>query len=177
MGLRVPEKIVAIAIYGSSCTGKSVIAKELSDRLNAPLRQCGKIIGTELQKIGMTVSDPEAIPIHEQVDEETRSAAKNTRRLMIIEGRFLDIVLRGVPGILFVELICNHEVRSDRMQTRDSVGDFIAVRDVNDANLVQSVYTGSHRGGTEDLRIDTTSMAVEDIVTAIVSEYRDRAEI
>ena len=48
-----PENLI-IAIFGSSCTGKTTVAQLLANELNADLRICGEIVRNESKRLNIS---------------------------------------------------------------------------------------------------------------------------
>lgn len=158
-----------IAIFGKSCVGKSVVAKELATALNLPVRHCGDIVKVRALELEVDVT---VLPLaeHQAIDQETRELAEKSTKDIIIEGNFLDAVLDGVPEVLFVHLTCEDSARAQRFIQRSngqaSEQDFY-LRDSSDASHRERFYKPPSVPRRE-LTIDTTDITIDDIVRKIV---------
>jgi cytidylate kinase len=106
-----------VALYGSSCTGKTATARALAAGLALPLRLCGEAVrgrASDLSVSWLELPDEQ----HRAVDDETRSWCRRMRHC-IVEGRFLDRVLLPLgDDALLVCLTASDEVRRIRMAER-----------------------------------------------------------
>lgn len=157
-----------IAIFGKTCVGKSAVAKALARSLNWPIRHCGETIKARARELNILANELPASE-HKAIDGETRLLVETMTRDIIIEGNFLDAVLKGVPRVLFVRLTCEDSVRKrrflDRSENRASDSDF-ALRDSSDATHRETLYAAP--GELEHvLTIDTTGIHVDDVVAEI----------
>ncbi|ADO00762.1 cytidylate kinase-related protein [Citrifermentans bemidjiense Bem] len=106
-----------ISFFGSSCTGKSTLARPLAKYLGLPLRSCGEEIKQRAKAIGSSIDD---MPISEHllIDEETIKWASDNC-CCIIEGRYLNYVLSSHKhGIILVQLTASATARRNRMALR-----------------------------------------------------------
>lgn len=126
-----PVRLV-LAIWGASGVGKSVVSASLAARLAWPLRNCSKPVREAALALGVRTS---ALPIEEhlRVDEATREWVQGSSENVILEGRYLDVVLSPLlTPILGVELRCASSVREQRLQAR-SPSTTVEVADAEDA--------------------------------------------
>ena len=151
-----------VAIYGRSCSGKTILSNSLSEQLSIAVRHCGEAVKELAARAGVSPGElnPED---HLNIDEETRQAAAVNVNL-IIEGCFLDKVLAESQSIL-VELRCETEVRNSRYQERNSSMQFEA-REKSDVELKARLY-GDAPGRPPDLTVDTTHLKTEETVTEV----------
>lgn len=106
-----------IAIFGGSCTGKTVIATELAQQTNLPLRNCGQEIKSLAKQKGVSLNNL-PMEIHQYVDRETIEFSLRTLDC-IVEGRYLNFVLSDFPLPIFsVELITDQDKRLERFAKR-----------------------------------------------------------
>jgi cytidylate kinase len=151
-----------LAIYGKSCSGKTILSKNLMEQLSIDVRHCGEIVKALAAQRG--ISPEELTPEdHLSIDEETRRKAE-TQKNLIIEGCFLDNVLVGCESVL-IELRCSNEVRSSRYQLRKS-STLFETRDKNDLELKSLLY-GDAPGRSPDFTVDTTKLKTEETVMEV----------
>src|SRR6266496_1264569 len=101
-----------IAIYGPSCSGKTRLSRELSQKLKLRVRHCGKVVEARAVELGVNVDDLPLVE-HQLIDADTRRCAAVDEGL-IIEGRYLDAVLGENQDVTFVRLLCDNSVRERR---------------------------------------------------------------
>jgi cytidylate kinase len=159
-----------IAIYGRSCVGKSVVAEELSKALQLRIRHCGEAIKDRAKELGVDAAD---LPVdeHKVIDEQTRLLAKVCTDGMVIEGGFLDAVLKNIPNILLIHLTCEDGTRERRFIGRpngQASAHDLHLRDASDIALRELLYKTSGSGNTL-LTIDTTNLEVDEVVQVIIS--------
>jgi energy-coupling factor transporter ATP-binding protein EcfA2 len=105
-----------IALYGPSASGKTSIATALKKLLpNAHIRHCGRIAKEAMRRNQARTSIEQ---VYQLVDSETRQLAANCQDLMIVEGRYLDNVLDGLPNVYFIKLIILEEERERRLSSK-----------------------------------------------------------
>jgi len=112
---------LVIGIYGKSCVGKTSVAKVLSRRLGVSVRHCGELVKERAKKLGIdfqNLPDQE----HERLDKETRTIAEDCKGILIIEGRYLDRVLKDLPNSLLFHLECSDKERQRRLEKRKKIG-------------------------------------------------------
>ncbi len=107
---------LVIGLYGESCAGKTSVAKRVARRLKIKIRHCGEIVKARAKQLGVEVED---LPKeeHRRIDQETRKLVKSADRL-IIEGRFLNQVLKGLPNVILIKLTCDRTERLRREAER-----------------------------------------------------------
>lgn len=95
-----------IAIFGSSSTGKTTLARALADRTGRDARYCGDIVQAAANGLQLSLN---ALPAeeHARIDAETL-AWSASHDVGIVEGRFLDQVLSPLA-----KMICLMEIRAD----------------------------------------------------------------
>jgi cytidylate kinase len=169
--MRLPETLT-VALFGRSAVGKSVIATALARRYGVPVRQCGEIAKQRARDLGCGIAAL-ASEIHDEIDNETRRVASTPRSSwMLIEGRYLDLVLGGVQGVFLIELTCSELVRA----VRKGVGDqAIVEEDESDfAFRTRLLDRFDHR--VPELSLDTsivTEGVVEDTIVRRLCETID----
>jgi cytidylate kinase len=166
--LRLSKKFVTIAIFGKSCTGKSTVADELGKLLRIQVRHCGEILKSRALLMRTPVSGL-SLEVHKSIDAETRAWATEPA-LKIVEGIFLDEVLRGLNEVLFVRLVCDTEVRGERLQLRRGASSSIQTRDEEDEELRRKLYPESTPplAITDNLNINTDKEPPATIVRMII---------
>jgi len=91
--MRVPQDMI-VALFGSSCTGKTTLGRHLSEVLAVPFRSCGEAVKDRARMLG--------IPFQELSYHEHRVGDNATREWVgknspcVVEGRYLDRVLAQV---------------------------------------------------------------------------------
>ena len=159
-----------VAIYGKSCSGKTILSNNLSKELSIPVRHCGDAVRRTAAERGIS---PEALlpQDHLNIDDESRRALQNHENL-IIEGCFLDNVLIGSDAIM-IQLQCNSEIRNARFQERNSGMTFEA-REKGDLELKTLLY-GDVPGRIADFTVDTTNLKTEETVMEVGKWLQGRA--
>jgi cytidylate kinase len=169
-----------IALFGSSCVGKSEVAAKLAIRLSLPVRHCGELVKDKAKQLGIPASALGAGE-HQGIDNETRSIAEKSENDMIIEGSFLDIVLVGVPRVTLVELTCQDEERRRRHAGRVPEGSLsFQLRDEADRKLRGELQRTGERTDTqpqlsERVSIDTTMLTSDEVVSLILKLLAKRS--
>lgn len=150
-----------IAIAGDSCSGKTTVASMLGSRLELPVRHCGRRVAEEAadQESGLPVGR------HLEIDRETQQVVSAADDGIIVEGCFLEFVLRDIPGVFLVALECDEGERSRRAVQK---GDDLETRDRADRLLISSIYDDQGRR-LPDLRIDTTALRPTDVEATIIA--------
>jgi cytidylate kinase len=108
---------VVIGLVGKSGVGKTVVAEALARRLGVAVRHCGEVVKRRADELKVAFHE---LPKkeHYRIDAETIELARNATGLVIMEGRFLDVVLRGVPNVLLVHLTASREELLRRKEKR-----------------------------------------------------------
>jgi cytidylate kinase len=167
--LRFSKDFLVIAIFGKSCTGKSTVADALGEILGAHVRHCGEILRSRALEMGKPVSELSS-EVHRLIDAETRAwAADRSASLKVVEGILLE-ELRGLVDILFIRLVCDTTVREARFRSRRGVASSITVRDNEDEQLRDELYSGqiSSSPSANILEFDTTRRLAREIAKDIV---------
>src|SRR4051812_39977227 len=105
---------VTVALFGGSAVGKTVLADRLAKRFGLSVRHCGEIAKQTARQLGCRIGE---LPFdaHDAIDADTRRTAVARRNSsMLIEGRYLDLVLADTPHLLLIELTCTASVRAAR---------------------------------------------------------------
>jgi cytidylate kinase len=168
--LRFSKDFPVIAIFGKSCTGKSTVADALGEILGAYVRHCGEILRSRALEMGKPVSELSS-EVHRLIDAETRAwAADRSASLKVVEGILLE-ELRGLDGILFIRLVCDTTVREARFRSRRGVASSITVRDKEDEQLRDELYSrpNSSSPSANILEFDTTRRLARKIAEDIAS--------
>lgn len=114
-----------VALFGRSGCGKTSLAEIVSSELGIPVRHCGEEIWKAAAAAGVSFSElPDET--HRLVDRQSRVwCAAEGAGMRLIEGRFLDHVLAGLPDVAFVRLTASIEERARRLaeRVRSSSGD------------------------------------------------------
>jgi cytidylate kinase len=157
-----------VSIFGQSCVGKSTVAKLLSAELGLPLRSCGEEIKNAAKALGLdflSLTDED----HREVDRQTLSWALD-KCSCIVEGRFLDQVLYGLPVMPFsVCLAANADVRYERSSKRSNgsaEANELIKGDRVDSELRLRLY-GDKGVLNPSISIDTSNLTVAECVNQI----------
>lgn len=162
-----------IAIYGSSCVGKSVVANALAERLCVRVRHCGELIKDRAAAKGTSTGalSPED---HRDIDAHTRSLAQEEVSTFVIEGTYLNHVLAELDHIFLVHLTCESSERQLRLQKRSGTNAAdIALRDSADRSLSDALYDKTIPR-KPDFTLDTTSLQVGRVAEMIETCIRER---
>lgn len=132
----------SIAIFGLSGSGKSTVARLLAKELKIPLRECGDFVREVANKKKVAISDVSEDD-HRQIDQETCHWVSEMQGC-VVEGRFLDAVLRSIPDqVTVVRLDASADARASRLSKRSgrdvSAADVRAMDD-EDGNFRQKMY-------------------------------------
>ena len=106
---------------------------------------------------------------HWLVDAESRVVVSVTDRI-VIEGRFLNFVLAGVPDVWLIALTCDDEIRAERHRIGEEFGlerYNAKEHDRDDARLRRMLYNDIDRPMTPNRTIDTTDTPLEEVVRRI----------
>lgn len=114
------------ALYGGSGCGKTTLAKIAGRELAIPVRHCGEEFRDALDTANIEMSTAESL--HQRVDQQTRAWCAQTECDAVVDGRFLDQVLSGLPNVLLIEIRATDEVRARRLTERLD-------RPINDAEV------------------------------------------
>lgn len=157
---------LVIGICGKSAVGKSTVAKIIASRLEGSLRSCGEIVKNRMQLLG--VAELSAAE-HRLIDSETRELASSTMGVLIIEGRYLDEVLKDLPQVVLVEILCADEERAKRAQHRDqSNGEaLIRINDTESVKMRENHYEIHPSFPASRIVVDSSSLNVEETVSEI----------
>jgi cytidylate kinase len=158
-----------IALTGSSCVGKSAVARQVGEALNVQVRHCGEVIKTRAKKLGVELSSL-SLDEHKSIDAETQAFVLNSNDA-VVEGTFLGHVLCNMENVLIVRLTCKTAERERRYIKRSdnkSEASQLLIRDQADDALSQLLYKKSTQ--KEDFAtIDTTDLSIEDVVERIIT--------
>jgi cytidylate kinase len=175
MVMCIPKSQVVLAIYGSSCVGKSTLAAELGERWQIPVRHCGAVVKACATELGIA-QESLPIDIHKTIDSETRKLAKNTKGAFVVEGAYLDLVLNEVPGVRFVHLRCNNMIRETRFLRRagalSNTQSTLSQRDQDDKRLRRLLYQSVRRIEKPWLVVNTSKSTAAEMVDFVLSKFR-----
>lgn len=163
--------MIILAIYGQSSVGKSILATELGKRLGAEVRHCGEVLKEKAARLGIPL---QSIPIglHREVDAETQKLIHNYNKTLVIEGRYLDKVLKDIPRVRFIKLICNETTRKIRYlqsQSRSSVKSItLKQRDSENEHLKNKLYDDSPTTSEDWIILETTFSTPEELAETIL---------
>jgi len=162
-----------LCLYGSSCSGKTTVARALASKLNLPLRSCGDEIRRVARKLDITPADVTEDG-HRQIDRDTVAWA-HEHRPGVIEGRFLDAVFASAatPATL-VLLVASDESRLVRGRTKNTAfsSDDLGRSDAEDAKHRARIYN-LHEGVVPWHTVDTSDLPVDECVRQIVTMLKD----
>lgn len=166
-----------LAIFGSSGTGKTAVARQFASELGWTLRCCGEVV--RRKALDLAVS-PAALPVdaHVEIDSETRKAAAAVSPL-IVEGRFLDYVFlnESISELVLVRLDAFPETRLSRVQYRSGAyvsQDYVDCADKEDIDFVRAMYPDV-LPLTPDLSIQTDKLTVAGVVACLQNRIRNRS--
>jgi len=158
------------ALFGKTCVGKSEIANELAQELNVPVRHCGELVKDRADQLGVSKSNlPKAE--HLAIDDETRSLVAGCVGQLVVEGNFLDVVLREFQDVILVHLMCDDDERARRFAARSpNLSDALALRDEADDVLRRGFYGDPEESCDCPLHIDTTRLAPHAAALMIITD-------
>lgn len=161
------------AIFGPTCSGKTTAAQELALRLGRPLRSCGNVVREWATALGGTQSEV-SDTVHREIDAETRQWVEQNPN-GVVEGRFLDRVLDGIPEIVFVKLSADTPTRASRgvLRRSDYTPDDLSKSDRDD-NLFRDRMYGIGPSNCTFEFLDTTHLTVEKCIQKIERLVRSR---
>lgn len=160
-----------IAIFGSSCTGKTTLSRALCAMVHLPLRSCGDAIRNKAEEVGVSWHELSDVD-HQAVDAETLSwAIENTP--CVVEGRYLDYVLAGLASAtVWVELRASPDVRCGRLA--DRLGNrLLEVTDLEEIDAAQlkfrrRLYGGASPMGTS-IVLETSTSTIDESLERLMS--------
>lgn len=159
-------------MFGHSCTGKTTLARALSDRIGLPLRCCGELIKQRAAERGVSIPSLSQED-HGEIDQKTREWCLSGGG-RIVEGRFLDQVLAPVwssATSVLIEVSAASAARAqrwtDRIMSTQALSDVEAF-DADDLAFRVQAYDGVARV-PPDWIVDTTDRSVEACLEEIVN--------
>jgi cytidylate kinase len=168
-----------VALYGGTGCGKTTLARVAAGALDIPVRHCGNEIRDALEAAG---SDAvlSADRIHRSVDEQTQRWCGQINGDALVDGRFLDQVLSGLPNIVFIEVVATEEVRVRRLAERlgrQVDGAEIRAADEEDDLFRRRMYSGASRAAGARM-IDTSGGSARECgenLISLISQLRATA--
>jgi cytidylate kinase len=162
-----------ISIYGASAVGKTAIAECLATNLSLPLRSCGSEVRIAAKQLRVGLQNL-PLSVHREIDAKTVGWVLE-RDPCIVEGRFLDQVLFGIPRHVYsVKLMATEEVRLARSVSR--AGSAIEDNEVKRSDVSDQEFREKSYGLTErpppTLTIDTSKLTVVECVNQITTAIR-----
>jgi cytidylate kinase len=166
--MRLPEDLT-VALFGRSAVGKSTLSNALARRFGVPVRHCGDLAKQRAKDLGCPISDL-ASTEHDDIDSATRQVAVTPRESwMVVEGRYLDLVLSEVPSVFLIELTCDGLKRAAR---RGTDAQSVSLEDQADTEFrARLSRTRSARG--PELTLDTSDRTEHEVEEAIVRSLRE----
>lgn len=167
--MRLPEKILKVAIYGASATGKTSVAMELGKLIHATtIRNCGEIIKRRSKEINVPLSSLTAKE-HRNIDDETRQFVIDARDNIVVEGRYLNYVLNGIDGLTYIKLVCAPEERVARLRKDQYHSEGLIEKiDSEDFELISRLYdVSSPYQGRQEI-IDTTHLLADECAAKLL---------
>jgi cytidylate kinase len=161
---------MVIALYGDSCVGKTAVARRVGQLLGYEVRHCGELIKVRSAALGCT---GDALPTaeHCKLDDETRQIASAASVNIVVEGSFLNSVLRERTNVALIRLICSPRERRRRYLLRRGGGS-LESRDGKDLRIRRELY-GAQQNREPDLEIDTSAASAVDVAERIVAWVKD----
>jgi cytidylate kinase len=158
-----------IAIFGSSCTGKTSVARPLAEELGLAIRSCGEEIKKRAKALSISVGElPDEV--HSVIDNETVTWVSANEHC-IVEGRFLDYVLSSVnEEIVFIQLTTSDNERLTRMLKHRRPD--IPIEDLRQIDEIDQRFRERHYNNISKvepwLTIDTSNDTVAECVKQII---------
>lgn len=167
-----PQVNIVLAIYGLSCVGKSTLATEIGRKWTVPVRHCGDVLKTRAAALGIPLGNL-PLQVHAAVDEETRRLAQGASEVFVVEGRYLDLVLNGVPWVKFVRLTCDEATRMQRFLTKAGGQATASItlhqRDQEDGRLRHILYGDRCFTSADWMVLDTTHATPEELFATLLA--------
>lgn len=167
-----------IALYGQSSSGKSTLAEALRQRIgNSQVRHCGELVKARAMCLAVSINDLSE-EYHRAIDSETRLWSETQPVLAIVEGRYLQYVLaRTNADVRVIEVLCSQAERVQRWASRTGLP--FGLDDLSDIDAACRNFTTTMYDSVAPLvpalRMDTTSAAVDECVTEILSRLEIKA--
>jgi cytidylate kinase len=158
-----PQKRIVVALYGRSCSGKSTIARELSQLLNCPIHSAGELVRKRSKELGIPSTKLPLVE-HRLIDNGTRTKAKSADASSIVDGSFLDALFYDMEGVYRIELICSDEERRRRFNQKSGC-DGLAQRDKDDDELRLALHGA--RSSSAEATFNTTSKTPGEVAQEI----------
>lgn len=174
-----------IAIYGKTCSLKTEVAQELSRITGFKLTNRGEFATTQAKVTKTTTAAGLPESFHRELDAETLRMAERNEKLMIFESAFMDAVLKDKKNAFFVHLRAEDSVRNARWVRRKEsgggrtrqLGESVAERDREDAELRAKLYGSSSSMVTPALDIDTSDRKALDVALQIWETFEKESGI
>ncbi|SRR6266478_9443675 len=162
---------IIVGIYGPPAVGKSTVAKKVAAFIGAKVRHCGEIVKAHARELGTTLDDV-PLEVHRKIDAETRQVAETTREPLILEGRFLDEVLRGIPRVLLISLECNLEERIRRHVSRGGSSISLREQDVWTEGFRRRAYSLHPNSEVTSVTISTDGLDADTVAKSVYEEIQ-----
>lgn len=167
MDSRLPKALAGVAIFGRSCTGKTSAGAVVSARTGWQARHCGDVVVERARTAGVPVPELRESE-HRSIDEETRLFVSSAESPVVVDGCFLDRVLRAFSNLQFVRLDCGDAERARRFAGSPTE---LEQRDELDLRLSSALYGGVELL-VEPAVIDTTHLSVDRVADEIIKLLR-----
>ena len=152
-----------LAIFGGSLVGKTTAASSLATELSMDVRHCGDVVKQTAARMGVSLGELSE-DMHRAIDEETRQWVAARSSGCIVEGRFLDAVLRPGNSLVFVRLTADVQTRAAR---RDLTERDVMMRDLEDATFRKKMFTASVPP-ISYISLDNSGMSVAECVSEVI---------
>lgn len=168
-----PSQInIVLAIYGASCVGKSTLATAIGKEWRVPVRHCGDVLKMRATTLGLPLGSL-PLHVHDAVDKETRKLAQEASGVFVVEGRYLDLVLDGMPWVKFVRLTCDEATRMRRFLTKTGgqadEGVALHQHDEEDGRLRFILYGGRCFTSDDWMVLDTTHATPKELCATLLA--------
>jgi cytidylate kinase len=157
------KKKVVVALFGRCCSGKSSIAKELAQLLNCAIHSASEAVRSKCRELGISTGELQ-LTEHKDIDATTYSIVALASSLLVVEGSFLDALLKDAADTYRIELVCEDWERRRRFTERHMT-DGLDQRDNDDDKLRWALH--GNRYGRPDVTFNTTGEKPREIAERI----------
>jgi len=159
---------VVIALCGESCVGKTAVAKLVAERLRAQIRHCGEIAKARANELRIDVRNlPDQE--HKAIDRKTQTLARESQGVFVMEGRFLNRVLEGVPNVLTIRLECSDEERARRSKSKTKVASLEEIQAAKKADGGEKLHGNQARSVTDQMILNTDGLTPDQVANSVLS--------